>query len=84
MAPQGRHPPSRASAQTRVTLDANACLPRFTLSFAGVEIMVLCRFVVVVVLAACLWVFPAEAYEPAPLVDLIGQDVEYDPAIPLP
>jgi len=36
------------------------------------------------VLAACLWVFPAEAYEPAPLVDLIGQDVEYDPAIPLP
>jgi len=44
----------------------------------------LCRFVLVGLLAACLWVFPAEAYEPAPLVELIGQDVEYDPAIPLP
>ncbi|MFC4724102.1 M14 family zinc carboxypeptidase [Glycocaulis abyssi] len=46
--------------------------------------MMFCRFVLVGMLSACLGLSAAEAYEPKPLVELIGQDVEYDPAIPLP
>lgn len=51
---------------------------------AGVDTMMICRFVLVGVLSACVGLFSAEAYDPKPLVELIGQEVEYDPAIPLP
>jgi hypothetical protein len=46
--------------------------------------MSFCRFVLIGCLSACLGLFSAEAYEPKALVELIGQEVEYDPAIPLP
>lgn len=46
--------------------------------------MSFCRLVLVGVLAACMGLFSAAAYDPKPLTELIGQDVEYDPAIPLP
>ena len=46
--------------------------------------MMFCRLVLTGVLAGCVGLSVAEAYEPKPLTELIGQNVEYDPAIPLP
>ncbi|MGP1276507.1 MAG: M14 family zinc carboxypeptidase [Caulobacterales bacterium] len=46
--------------------------------------MMLCRLVLVGLLTAFSGACLAQAYEPKPLVELIGQEVEYDAAIPLP
>ncbi|MGY6662047.1 MAG: M14 family zinc carboxypeptidase [Glycocaulis sp.] len=46
--------------------------------------MMFCRFVLVSLLGVCVGLSAANAYEPKPLTELIAQNVEYDPAIPLP